>query len=247
MKKIPRIYLNQNLNVNQKIILRNEKKNYIKKVMRMKVRDKIYIFNNTNFLFYSEIFELNKKQVILFIIKKKKKNRESSLKINLGQSISKKKSMSWIVQKSSELGVNSITPIICKYSYLKYFKNNQMKNIKKWERISSSASEQCERNSITKILDPVNLKKWIFSLRKEKKIIFTPNIKIINKITLPKKIKKLYILIGSERGFSKKEIKHCIKENFFHINLGKRILRTETASLAAISIMQYKYGDFKNF
>ncbi|CAL4322547.1 16S rRNA (uracil(1498)-N(3))-methyltransferase [Buchnera aphidicola] len=247
MKRIPRIYLNQDIYIEKKIILKKDKKNYLKKVMRMKVRDKVYIFNNTNFLFFSEIIELNHKKIILNVLKKKKKNYESPLKIHLGQSISKKKSMSWIIQKSSELGVKSITPVICEKSSIKYLKNKEIQQIKKWKKISISASEQCQRNSITKIFKPIKLKKWILSLEESIKIILTPKKKNLVQNSLPKKIKELYILIGSETGFSKKEIKFCIKKNFFHIDFGRRILRTETASLTAISILQYKYGDLKLF
>ncbi|CAL4322637.1 16S rRNA (uracil(1498)-N(3))-methyltransferase [Buchnera aphidicola] len=240
MKKIPRIYINKKINIQQKISLEDDKKNYLVNVMRMSIGNKVYIFNNTNFLFLSEIIQLNKKKITLNILTKEKKNNESPLKIHLGQSISKKKSMSWIIQKSSELGVESITPIICEKSSLK---NKQIINIKKWKKISISASQQCERNVLTKIFKPIKLNKWIFSLKDYPKIIFTPNKKTSKKKKLPNKTKKLYILIGSEMGFSKKEIKFCVQKKFFNINLGKRILRTETAALTAISIMQYKYGD----
>ncbi|WP_343187652.1 16S rRNA (uracil(1498)-N(3))-methyltransferase [Buchnera aphidicola (Periphyllus koelreuteriae)] len=242
-KKIPRIYLKKKIEINQKISIKNEKKHYIKSVMRMKKNDIINIFNNTNYVFKSIIIKI-KKKIIIKIIKKKIINNESNLKINLGQSISRNSNMSWIIQKSSELGVHSITPIICKKSFLKY---NLKKKIKKWKKISISASEQCERNLITKIKKPIKLKKWIQSLKSDKNIFFTPKkIKYNSKFFL-KKFNKINILIGSEKGLSKKEIKLCLNNNFFHMNLGKRILRTETACITAISIIQYKYGDLNIF
>ncbi|CAL4322570.1 Ribosomal RNA small subunit methyltransferase E [Buchnera aphidicola (Periphyllus testudinaceus)] len=247
MKRMPRIYINDEIKVNKEISITDEKKHYLFSVMRIKIKDKINIFNNTNYVFTAKIINLKKKKVIVRIINKKKKDNESFLKINLGQSISRNKSMSWIIQKSSELGVHSITPLICKNSYLKYNKNSIIKKIKKWKKISISASEQCERNLITKILYPKKLKNWINSLNSGKKIIFTPN-KISNKIkTLKKNFNIINILIGSEKGFSKKEIKLCLKNKFIHMNLGNRILRTETACLTAISILQYKYGDLNIF
>ncbi|NIG99273.1 MAG: 16S rRNA (uracil(1498)-N(3))-methyltransferase [Buchnera aphidicola (Periphyllus acericola)] len=243
IKKLPRIYLNQKLKTNQEISISNKKNHYIISVIRMKCKEFINIFNNTNYLFKSKIIKLSKKKIVLKIIKKKLVNNESFLKINLGQSISRNEKMSWIIQKASELGVYSITPLICKNSFLFNKNYNFLKKINRWKKISISASEQCQRNSITKIFNPTNLKDWVNSCNNEKNIIFTPNINMKNKKNFKKKFKKINILIGSEIGFSLKEIKFCIKNNFSHMNLGNRILRTETACITAISIIQYKYGD----
>jgi len=113
--RIPRIYINSNLKINQNLDLFEHNVHYIKKVLRMKIKDKLEIFNNTNYVFFAEIINIKKNEINVKIFQNELKNTESCLYTHLGQVISKNKKMDFAIQKSVEMGVNSITPLFSQY------------------------------------------------------------------------------------------------------------------------------------
>jgi 16S rRNA (uracil1498-N3)-methyltransferase len=209
----------------------------------MKKKDKLEIFNNTNYIFFSEILEINNHTIEIIILKKQIKNLESPLLIHLGQVISKNEKMNFSIQKSVELGVNTITPLFSEYCN---FQNKLICFPKKkihWENIVISSCEQCHRNNIPEIKNPEYILPWCKrTYENETKIVFSPSATFtINE--LPEKINCVRLLIGSEGGFSFLEIEKIIQYGFIPIKLGPRILRTETAVIAAITALQIKFGD----
>ncbi|WP_343182918.1 16S rRNA (uracil(1498)-N(3))-methyltransferase [Buchnera aphidicola (Neophyllaphis podocarpi)] len=243
--KIYRIYLkNNNIKINKKILISNIKQvHYLNKVVRIKSNDLIEIFNNSKYIYHSKITNLEKNNIHIKIIKVIETKTESFLQLHLGQVISKKQNMDFTIQKSVELGVKTITPLISEKCYKKYKSDIYKKKIIRWTKIAESACHQCKRNILLKINDITELKKWCIEQTKALKIFFNPYSSISIK-KLPKKhIKNIRLLIGSEHGFSSTEIELLKKNKFNDILLGPRILRTETASITAISILQFKYGD----
>ncbi|VAX76673.1 16S rRNA (uracil(1498)-N(3))-methyltransferase [Buchnera aphidicola] len=241
---IPRIYYNQIININTIIKLKKNTIHYCMNVLRLKIDNIIHLFNNTNYIFISKIIEMKKKNIIVKIIKKKKKNNESPINIHLGQIISKK--MNITIEKSVELGVHTITPIFQKNKYSNQeLKKNVTKKIHHWKKIIISACAQSQRNILPKLNQPSTISQWYKSIpKKSNKIIFTVNAK--KKIcNIPYKDKDIYILIGSEKGFSNSEVEYIKKRNFLNISLGPRTLRTETAGIAAITALQIYFGDIK--
>lgn len=242
-KKIPRIYTINSCTINTHIFLPADEYHYIKNVLRMQENDILELFNNTNYIFLATIKNIKKKNIEVFIFQSIFKSVESNIDIHLGQIISNEKKMDFTVQKCVELGVKSITPLFLKkFDYSNNFIYIK-KKITRWQKIAISACQQCNRNVIPKIQEPIDLKSWCIHLQdKETKIVFHP--KSLFKINqLKKSIQKIYILVGAEKGFSKNEIKKITDYGFISISLGPRILRTETASLTALSILQFKFGD----
>lgn len=242
---IPRIFIELPLKINKIIILSISESHYIIHVLRMNINDIVEIFNNTNYIFLSKIFNIHKKIVTILIFQKEYKNIESTLDINLGQVISKNEKMDFTIQKSIELGVNIITPLFSeKCNLKKNFKRISQKMIH-WKKIAIAACQQCKRNIVPKIEEPISLDSWC---KKDQvnvtKIVFHPK-SILTIQNLTKSIKKIHILIGSEKGFSENEIEKITNDGFISLSLGPRILRTETASITAISILQYRLGDLK--
>jgi 16S rRNA (uracil1498-N3)-methyltransferase len=243
-KRIPRLYISNSLKVNQVILLSKHHVNYIKKVLRMKKKDTLEIFNNTNCIFLSEIIEINNQTIKIFILKKEIRDLESLLSIHLGQVIAKNKKMSFSIQKSVELGINSITPLFSEYCNVQKKIIFFSKKKEHWQNIIISACQQCNRNILPEIKNPEYVLSWCQKKYKnEVKIIFHPNaVLTINE--LPGKINIVRCLIGCEGGFSSSELEKIVQCGFIPIKLGPRILRTETAVIAAISALQMKFGDF---
>ncbi|WP_419119969.1 16S rRNA (uracil(1498)-N(3))-methyltransferase [Buchnera aphidicola] len=243
-KNIPRLYIKENLKIKQIFYLSRYDTYYIQKVLRMKVEDVLEIFNNTNYIFFSKIIYLSDKIIKIKIFDCKFKNNESPLHIHLGQVISSNEKMDFTIQKSVEMGVNIITPLISEYCNVKKKGIDFSKKIKRWEKIVVASCQQCRRNIIPIIQYPQDIFSWCQNNTKNStKIIFhTESKSTINH--LPQYTNNVHMIVGSEGGFSNNEIFKITEYGFFSIKLGPRILRTETATVVAITALQIKFGDF---
>ncbi|VFP81174.1 Ribosomal RNA small subunit methyltransferase E [Buchnera aphidicola (Cinara kochiana kochiana)] len=235
---VPRIYCNQLIKINTIIPLKKNTIHYCINVIRLQAGDLIHIFNNTNNIFISKILDINKNNIFIKIIKKKKENKESPTNIHLGQCYSKR--MKFTIEKSVELGIKSITPIIInKPSII----TKISKKICYWNKLIISACMQSQRNIIPKLNTPSTIYQWCNSIpQKSTKIIFNIDAKK-NICDVSNKYNNIYILIGSEKGFNNNETKYTKEKKFLNVKLGPRILRTETASIVAIAALQVHLGD----
>ncbi|VFP88518.1 Ribosomal RNA small subunit methyltransferase E [Buchnera aphidicola (Cinara piceae)] len=239
---IPRLYFNQFINLDTIIELKKNTIHYCLKVIKLRINSIIHIFNNTNYIFISKIIYIKKNKIFVKIIEKKKDDKESPINIHLGQIVSKK--MNITIEKSVELGVKTITPIISRNKkFDKQKKNIILKKNYHWNKIIISACSQSQRNILPILNNPCSIYEWCNLIPyKSTKIIC--NLNSINKIhNIPYKYKNIYILIGSETGFNEKEIKYTQEKNFLNVSLGPRVLRTETASMVAITALQIYFGD----
>ena len=240
---IPRIYFPEELSIGKKIIFNAEISRHLSLVLRVKIDDSIIIFNGFGGEFKARIFSVIKQQVIAIIEKFVDKNTESPLEIHLLQGVSRGEKMDFTIQKAVELGVSSITPIFTQYCNVKLDPERSRKRLQHWQNIAISAAEQSGRCLVPKILSPKFLAEWLTENRYPLSLILHPEAK--TKFSeLTKSYSEITLLIGPEGGFSDDEIKLAKKSNFIAVNLGQRILRTETAALAAISAIQARWGDF---
>ncbi|ALD15346.1 16S rRNA methyltransferase [Buchnera aphidicola (Aphis glycines)] len=241
--RIPRIYIDKNVKTHEKIILNLANTHYITNVLRMNIEEKLEVFNNTNYVFLSKIIEIKKKIATIIVLNKEKKNIESPLSIHLGLAVSKNEKMNFAIQKCIELGVNTITPIFSKHCNIHRNKKNILKKMLYWKNIIVSACQQCKRNIIPKINNVEDINFWMIQSNKnETKIVLNPKSSItLNQ--LPKQNSCIRLLVGCEGGLSSLEMQTVIKHEFIPIKLGPRILRTETAAIAAVTALQMKFGD----
>ena len=240
-----RLFLNQRIHLNKELKINQKKTHYLKHVLRLKKEEKITIFNGTGCEFIALIIQIKRSEITLKPVKKIHRNVESPLYIHLAQGISRNDRMDFVVQKSTELGIKRITPLLTEFSFVKLNTEAFIKKKEHWGKISQSACEQCGRNEIPLIENPMTIKSFFNNISNENSLLLLePESKrTLEKTEKPKK--GIDLLIGPEGGFSKKEIQSAREFGFSGISLGPRILRTETASLAAISIIQAKWGDFK--
>ena len=238
----PRIYHAEELSINKIVQLGDNAARHIGLVLRLSVDDKIILFNGDGVDYLSEIVEIQKKKINIKIIEKNNINRESVLSLHLGQAISRSEKMDWVIQKAVELGVNEITPIITQYTVAKA----SPQKLEHWKKIIISACEQCGRNKIPVLHAPLSLSTWMQQNKIQLGIIFDPeaelslkNIDCLGNPQVP-----VYLLIGPEGGFNSDEIKLAEQYKLQAVKLGNRILRTETAAIAAISALQVLFGDF---
>ena len=241
--RIPRIYHPESLEYQTQCQLSEDAANHVGRVLRMVEGEQLELFDGSNHIYPAIITESNKKSVKVNILGKELSDKESNLKIHLGQVISRGERMEFTIQKSVELGVNVITPLWSERCGVKLDGERMDKKIQQWQKIVIAACEQCGRNVVPEIRPLMKLQDWCAEDDGAIKLNLHPRAQHSIK-TLPMIPKDgVRLLIGSEGGLSEQEIVQTQQKGFTEILLGKRVLRTETASLAAISALQIYFGD----
>ena len=234
------------------IIISEENVNHIKNVLRYKKGDFLVLCNGCGTDFTVRIINLEKEKIITEIVGVDVNNTEPPFDLFLFQAIPKGEKMEFIIQKAVELGIKAIIPVITKRTIQKFDSVYDMEKKKlRWQKISYEASMQCNRGIIPEVILPITFDKAISCFKnldliliphekeKENTIkLYVNNIKSHNMA-----IKKAGLFIGPEGGFSDDEITLAVKSGGITVSLGSRILRTETAAIAAIVILMYEIGD----
>jgi len=236
---------NDNIDKNTAII-KGQDARHIAKVLRMCIKDKILFTNGKGIDFSSTITKLSPKEIALTIDNTYSSEVESPVKITVFQGMLKDKKMDTLIRHLTELGISAWTPFFCERSIPKPDEKRVDSRLKRWEKITIEALKQCNRSIIPEINKPATFTDIIEKTAPfDLKITFWENASLpINKLKLQQKnIETIGILIGPEGGFSKKEVDFAENAGFQVCGLGPRILRAETASLTACSLIQHYFGD----
>lgn len=240
--RLPRIYhpeIITNLGITS---LGDDAAGHVGRVLRMKPGQEVLLFDGTGAQFPARITEVTKKSVLVDLLEKVEHSIESPLDIHLGQVISRGDKMEFTIQKSVELGVNTITPLISERCGVKLDPKRFEKKLQQWQKIAIAACEQSGRNLVPLIRPIMQLEEWCAEEDDALKLNLHPRAKYsIN--TLPVPIEKVRLLIGPEGGLSAEEIAKTESYQFEETLLGPRVLRTETAALTAITALQVRFGD----
>jgi len=240
--RIPRIFTPSSLNNGASIELDENAFSHAVRVLRLKQGDSLILFNGEGGEFEAELSDVQKKRATANIGQFHDKACESPLPIILGQCISRGEKMDYTTQKAVELGVTEIVPLFSERCGVKLNQERQNKRLRHWHSVIISACEQCGRNYIPKLHEAMSLTDWQQQLDASLKLVLDPTAS--NTLaTLNKPEKDVALLIGPEGGLSDYEISNAIKHGFSGIRLGPRILRTETAGLTALSVIQQLWGD----
>lgn len=221
-----------------KFILSDSDIHHIKKVMRCQNNDKIEIVYD-NRVYLCNIVNID--NVTLNIVDSYNEDRELSINLSIAVSLVSEQKFDLILQKLTELGVNSIIPIKTERSIIKIEQSKKEKKQTRWETICKEASEQSHRVSIPKISNIMTLKE-IIDNKKQLNLICSLNdqTKPLQEY-LTSEVKDILFIIGPEGGFTPKEENFLIENGFLPASLGKRVLRVETATIYVASIINYVY------
>lgn len=255
----PRIYQNTPLNIGETVNLDDDAFGHTVRVLRLQNGDKVTLFNGhkinigSNQLVYGdfegELVNVSKKSAQVLITSFSEKNVESPLNIHLGQGISRGDRMDFTLQKSVELGVNTITPLFTERCGVKLSGERLQKKVDQWQKIVISACEQSGRCIVPIVKPAVQLADWLNQETSSLKLNLHPKAQhsIMNLPTtfMPDSEVRVRLLIGPEGGLNDEEITQANNSGFIDVLLGPRVLRTETAALTAITALQCRYGDIK--
>ena len=229
------------------LFIRGSDASHIRDVLRMKPGDNIHVLDGEGFCLQVEIINILKKGIEGKVLSRKPYNIESSLKIRLGQAILKGNKFDSVVRKSVELGTTSIVPLITKRTIVRVSDEEFYKKTQRWRNIAEEASKQCGRNQILEV-DSNLMKIEMFCSDSEDfelKLCFWEDESTcrIQDIKLDKTPREVAILIGPEGGFDPEEVVIAKNSGFHTVSLGPRLLRAETAPVAALAILQNRWGD----
>ncbi|MFT7128855.1 MAG: 16S rRNA (uracil1498-N3)-methyltransferase [Gammaproteobacteria bacterium] len=239
--RIPRIFTYQSLAENQRVRLEENPSQHLSKVLRLQEGAQLIVFNGKGGQFEAAIDTIEKKHITITIGKFNPIDRESPLNIHLGIALSKGDRMEFIVQKATELGVNVISPVFSSRSEVKLKGDRAEKKLQHWQQIVISACEQCGRN-IPPTIHPVQtLDHWLSHSSADLKFVLHHRTE--QSLDTRAKVENVDLLIGPEGGLSDIEIQSALHSSFVPLAIGPRVLRTETAPLAAITLLQYIWGD----
>jgi len=243
---LTRMFVAQGLSPGHELRLGEEPARYLGRVLRLHSGDTIHVFNGDDGEWSAEIRRLGKSDVTLIVHDSVERQSESGLDVHLVQGISRGERMDFVVQKATELGVRHITPVLTHYGVVKLDDKRVQKRRDHWQRVAESACEQSGRIRPPLVDAPLALNDWFGSPRDRdgSDLILRPGAgKSLGAFGEPRT--RLCLLIGPEGGFSEREYCDAEAAGFAAVSIGPRILRTETAAVAAIAIAQSLWGDLK--
>lgn len=240
--RIPRIYHPDAITLGQTFSLNADAANHVGRVLRMTPPQQIVIFNGDGHDYLAELVDVGKKQVHAKPISQSKIDNESPISIHLAQGVSRGDKMDFTIQKSVELGVTEITPIFTERCGVKLKGDRLEKKLQQWQKIAISACEQSGRAVVPKIHPAITLNEFLAQKTEQLKLNLHPRATTTVKgLTLP--ASGVRFIIGPEGGLSSEEIEVTVNSGYQEIQLGPRVLRTETAALTLLSALQMQFGD----
>lgn len=241
-----RLFVSGALSNGAEIELDGDQSRYLGKVLRARVGDRVAVFNGEGPEWPATILRISRSSVSLALGDSVEAGTESPLKIHLVQGISRGERMDIVVQKATELGVKRITPVLTEFGVVKLDSDRAEKRRDHWQRIAASACEQSGRTRPPLIDTPLPLKSWFGAkpASTDTELILTP-VATTSLASLSAPKTKVCVLIGPEGGFSSTEYGDAEVSGFTAVALGPRVLRTESAAIAALSVLQSLWGDMR--
>ncbi len=239
----PRIHTDQPLTVGSSLALGEQPSHHLSRVLRMPVGAAITLFNGDGNDYAATIATIDKRSITVNVEGATTVQNESPLAIHLGIAISKGERMDFVMQKATELGVTAITPLLSERVEVRLSGERAEKRWQHWHGVIVSACEQCGRARLPQLNAVSSLSEWTGSVQAERKfVLHHRSDQSLDATTKPASVA---LLIGPEGGLSAQEISAAERAGFNALTLGPRVLRTETAPLTALAVLQYRWGDLQ--
>jgi 16S rRNA (uracil1498-N3)-methyltransferase len=201
------------------------------------------VFDGHGGEYAARIESFRKSAVIIEVQERSPTSRESSLSLTLAQGVSRGERMDWVVQKATELGVSAIVPVLTERTVVKLDAKQSERKLAHWRGIAVAACEQSGRDRIPQVVAPLSLPDFLRGIDPQTtRLLLSPTgTQRVNDLKAPER--KIVVLIGPEGGLADTEQRAAIGAGFLAVRMGPRILRTETAAVAALTLLQHQFGD----
>ncbi len=242
--RLNRIYQQTDITLNQELNIDKAASLHLSKVLRMKIGDALELFNGDGYRYQAVITNIERHRVKVSVTSKDQYHSESPLSIHLYQGVSRGDKMDLTIQKCVELGVKTFTPIITERCGVKLDTKRWAKKQEHWQKVIISACEQSGRDSIPTIYSVTRWQDAVLKLSTNSYFLDPHASHSFRDLTAPDNTTEIQLWVGPEGGFSEQEVRHIKNLHIQPVSLGPRILRTETAALAAVSAINAIWGDF---
>ena len=247
--RIPRIYQATPLKTGESILLDAQAATHVARVLRLKQHDQIIVFNGEGGEYVGVIEAIDKRSVKIVLQSYHQPQTESPLHISLLQGISRSERMDYTLQKSVELGISEIYPITTQHVSVHLDEARAQKKLIHWQGVVNSACEQSGRDVVPEVHELASLQECVEKISaidgQTMLVLDHRATTTLEKVNTANK-NRIVIVVGPEGGLSDDERGWLIEKGFIGVSMGPRILRTETAALAAIAVMQSLWGDFSH-
>lgn len=235
-----RFYIETELNTGNTVELTESVFHHWVRVLRAKEQEQAIFFNGKGGEYVVTLTQINKKNAFVSVDQFDAADRTAPFKVTLGQVMSKGDRMDYAIQKATELGVTKIQLLTSERCEMRLKYDRDQKKLDHWQSVAIAACEQCGMNRVPEILAPISVTDWVESDLPESRFVLAPNKDQEN--VLLNSSPDLALLIGPEGGLSEAEINIANHNNFKNWCIGDRVLRTETAPVVALSILNYHFA-----
>jgi 16S rRNA (uracil1498-N3)-methyltransferase len=243
--RTPRLYLPQPLTPDTIVTLDEKTAHYVVNVLRLKSGAPAIVFNGLGGEYAARLESVAKRGALLHVGAYIPRECEPPLRVVLAQGISRGERMDYTIQKSVELGIAEIVPLVTERCGVRLEGERSARRVDHWQAVVAGACEQSGRNRIPVVHEPCTLQSWLAAMDQQTqdtlKLVLAPEGETsLNQISKPGEV---ILLIGPEGGLSDNEIAQAGNHGFAATRLGPRILRTETAAVAALAAIFTLWGD----
>jgi len=240
----PRIFCDFRLGPGAQFPLSQDAANHVGKALRLRTGDALVVFDGRGGEYEATILRMDRDRVDVKTGAFRETDRESPVEVGLVQGLPEADKMDWILQKSVELGVAWIQPVVCDRSVVRLSGDRAARRESHWQRVVIAACEQCGRNHVPGLRPTLAFRDWAAQPSAALRWMLAPGAGEPLAAREPP-AGPVELLVGPEGGLSERELDIAATIGFVPLSLGPRVLRTETAPLAALSAMQALWGDFR--
>lgn len=239
--KLPRVHVAADFTVGGVLVLPEGPAHHLSRVLRLGEGERIRLFDGDGNEATAVLVTVERKRVVASIEAVEVGRSESPLIVHLGQAISKGDRMDYAIQKAVELGVAAITPLYTEQGDVRLKGEREAKKLAHWQSVAASACEQCGRATLPPVHSARRLADWLADRQESLRLVLHPA--TAGRLDDFKSPSSVALLIGPEGGLSNAEVEAARASGFVALGLGPRILRTETAPVVALSLLQHRFGD----
>jgi 16S rRNA (uracil1498-N3)-methyltransferase len=240
--RLTRVYVDAPLASGMRVTLQGSAAGHLTRVLRLRVGEALTVFNGAGGEYAASIEHAHAGRVAVAIGELRAIERESPLTLTLAQGVSRGERMDLVVQKATELGASGVAPVLAERSVVRLTAQQAERRLNHWRAIAIAACEQSGRNRLPAIASPVSLKDFLRTSDGSMRLVLSPAA-TATLADLPRLVSAVTVLIGPEGGLAEAEQEAAVAAGFKPVRLGPRVLRTETAAIAALTLLQREFGD----
>jgi 16S rRNA (uracil1498-N3)-methyltransferase len=240
--RLTRVYVDAALEPGAPVSLTGSAANHVTRVLRLRVGAELTLFNGQGGEYAARIAAAKGGAVTVLVAEHRAIERESPLVLTLAQGVSRGERMDLVVQKATELGVSRLVPVVTERSVVRLTDRQANQKLSHWRAIAIGACEQCGRNRLPEIATPVALADYVKQGNGATRLLLSP-VSATCLTHAPRPGGAITVLVGPEGGLTEHEQAAAVAGGFTPVRLGPRVLRTETAAIVTVALLQSECGD----